>query len=120
MNEYVPDKWLIVKMKGKEETLYKVFACWYGGYGGSDSWKLNSGIEAVTEASDYWLFQGYSGSIYKCRKSSYGLSAYGASVLSNMTTKAEEQGMSIQALEDTDWKAIVYEKTELEKEIPKR
>ena len=120
MNEYVPDKWLIVKMEGKEETLYKVFACWYGGYGGSDSWQMNSGIKAVTEAEDYWLFEGYSGSIYKCRKGSYGLSNYGASILMSLTNKAKEQGLDIQTLKDTDWKAIDYEKTKLEKEILKR
>jgi hypothetical protein len=30
---YTPDKWLVVKIEGKEFPLtYKVFACWHGGY----------------------------------------------------------------------------------------
>ena len=107
MSDYVPDKWVILKVKGKEETLYKVFACWYGGYGGSDSWQINSGIKLVKEEEEYWLFEGYSGSIYKCRKGSYGLSNYGAMVLLNMIRKAKQQDMDIQMLEDTDWKGLL-------------
>ena len=107
MSNYVPDKWIIIKTVGKTETLYKVFACWYGGYGGSDSWQMNSGIKSVGEGEDCWLFEGYSGSIYKCRKSSYGLSNYGASVLMSFINRAKEQDMIIEMLEDTDWKAVI-------------
>ena len=109
MSEYIPDKWIIVKMKGKDETLYKVFACWSGNYLHGDSWQMNSGIKAASEAKDHWLFEGFSGSIYKCRKGSYGLSNYGSSVLMNFINKAKEQKLNVQILEDTDWKLIKYE-----------
>jgi len=45
MSDYYPDRWVVVKIG--EENLYKVFACWYGGYARGDSWKLNSGITRV-------------------------------------------------------------------------
>ena len=44
MSDYSPDRWVVVKIVTAKERLYKVFASWSGGYGGSDSWKMNSGI----------------------------------------------------------------------------
>jgi hypothetical protein len=72
------EHWQIVKIG---ET-YKVFASWSGGYLDGDSWRLNSGIESVDVDGDYYLFHGYSGSIYKCHKDMEGTNAYGAAVLS--------------------------------------
>jgi hypothetical protein len=47
MSDYNPDKWVVVKIIGKDTPpVHKVFACWYGGYLDGDSWKLNSGITA--------------------------------------------------------------------------
>ena len=58
---YTPDKWLLIKVNG-ENPHYRVFASWYGGYLGSDSWRMNSGITKVTENNDSYLFEGESGS----------------------------------------------------------
>jgi len=74
----IPDKWCLVCV---EDELVKVMATWSGGYLGGDSWKLNSGIERVEETEDSFLITGYSGSVYECRKSGYGINAYGAAVL---------------------------------------
>ena len=39
MSDYTPDKWVVVKITSdKNPPIHKVFACWYGGYAGSDSW----------------------------------------------------------------------------------
>ena len=48
MNEYRPDRWVVVKIVTATECLYKVFATWSGGYSSSDSWKMNSGITHAT------------------------------------------------------------------------
>lgn len=77
---YTPDKWLIIKCP----TCYKVFGTWHGGYLDGDSWRTNSGITNVEEESDYYLFYGESGSVYKCHKGHYGSTAYGLSVLSQI------------------------------------
>ena len=77
---YIPDRWLIVKIN---DDLYKVFATWVGGYLQSDSWKMNSGIARVDEDDEYYNFYGYSGSVYSCRKTSYGSTGYGYDVLSH-------------------------------------
>ena len=39
-----------------------------GGYGGGDSWRMNSGIKSFTEDDEYYYFKGLSGSVYKCYK----------------------------------------------------
>ena len=111
MSDYNPDKWLVVKITGKDTPpIYKVFACWYGGYLGSDSWKLNSGITKVTDKNDYFFFDGSSGSVYACRKGSYGANAYGHGILQNMIDRVETTGGTVEILpEETNWLDIKYE-----------
>jgi hypothetical protein len=110
MNKYTPDKWVVVKIEGAEFPLtYKVFACWYGGYLNGDSWKMNSGITKVTKEEDCYLFEGYSGSVYKCHKDTYGSNNYGASILLNIILKSAEVGVYIDVLpENTNWLDLNY------------
>jgi hypothetical protein len=105
MTEYNPDKWLVVKIEGKEYPLtYKVFACWYGGYFNGDSWKLNSGITKVTKEENFYLFEGYSGSVYRCHENCYGLNMYCHSVLNNIIEKSKEAGVNVEKMpDDTNW-----------------
>lgn len=66
---YTPDSWVVVKITSTAgEPIFKVLASWYGGFDGSDNWKLNSGIKAVTESHNSYEFWGYSGSVYRCWK----------------------------------------------------
>lgn len=90
----IPDKWLIIRIK----DIYKVFATYLGGYGGSDSWRLNSGISSVTEEGNYYIFNGYSGSQYKCHKRAYGSVLYTQSVLDDVMEKAKKQGIDMEVL----------------------
>lgn len=110
MGEYVPDLWMLVKITNPEgESHYRVFASWYGGYLGSDSWKLNSGITQFDEDENFYLFHGSSGSVYRCNKQAYGSSGYGMSVLSNMIADSYKQGISIEMLpHDTDPHTLEY------------
>ena len=111
MSEYCPDKWVVVKISGAESNpVYKVFACWYGGYLGSDSWKLNSGITKATLEGNVYSFEGSSGSVYDCYKDSYGTNGYGQGVLSNMIAHAGQKDVIIEVLpEKTNWLEIAYE-----------
>lgn len=105
MNEYTPEKWVVVKIEGGEFPLtYKVFACWYGGYLNGDSWKMNSGITKVTKEDNYYLFEGYSGSVYKCHEKAYGTNMYGHVVLDNIIKKSKDAGVSVEIMsDDTNW-----------------
>jgi hypothetical protein len=91
---YTPDKWLLIKINGKDPH-YRVFASWYGGYMGSDSWRMNSGITSVTEDDNFYYFHGSSGSTYNCHKKSHGISGYGSSVLNNIIEKQPELDIQI-------------------------
>jgi hypothetical protein len=97
---YTPNKWLIVKLNGKDPH-YRVFATWSGGYLDGDSWKLNSGITGITEEGDYYLFAGSSGSIYKCHKRGYGSTGYGHSVIRGIIEQTPELAIEILP-DDTD------------------
>jgi hypothetical protein len=85
MSNYTPNRWVVVDITVDGESIKKVFAGWYGGYLDGDSWKLNSGIVKEEEFETSWEFTGYSGSVYICYKSAYGLSSYMSSVLSGWT-----------------------------------
>ena len=111
MSEYIPDKWVVVKIsRDNVETIYKVFACWYGGWAGSDSWKLNSGITKAIFGGEVYSFEGSSGSVYECHKNLYGTNMYGQGVLNNMITNAAKSGVTIEIMpEDTNWLELKYE-----------
>jgi hypothetical protein len=72
MNNYFPDNWVVIKLKG-DDPHYRVLAGWSGGYTTGDSWRMNSGITRHEFDGDYWYFYGSSGSFYKCYVDSYGL-----------------------------------------------
>jgi len=76
MSRYVPDKWILLETSDGIETTYKVFAGWYGGYAGSDSWKLSSGVTYTEEFEDRYEFENFSGSLYVCYKAVEGVSMY--------------------------------------------
>jgi hypothetical protein len=79
MSYYNPDKWMLVKIDSNKPH-YRVFGSWVGGYLGSDSWRMNSGINSMIEEDDHYLFIGSSGSTYACHKDMYGATSYGMSV----------------------------------------
>lgn len=113
MSDYTPDKWLVVKISSdKHPPIHKVFACWYGGWAGSDSWKLNSGITKASLSFDesMYSFEGSSGSVYQCHVDCYGANMYGNGVLQNMIDTAAKNGITIEVLpEETNWLELNYE-----------
>jgi len=110
MSEYTPDRWLVLRIHADKEVLYKVFAAWSGGYTGSDSWKLNSGIVRATWADPYWEFDGSSGSVYSCHWDGYGTNGYGGAVLDNLISQAQAQGIQIEVMDgETDWSQLQYD-----------
>lgn len=90
MSHYTPDRWVVLEFVTPRETIRKVFAGWYGGFGdGGDSWKLNSGIVESRQVDNFMEFDGYSGSTYRCHKSSYGMSGYMLDVFARWQAQAE-------------------------------
>ena len=110
MSDYSPDRWVVVKITTSTERLYKVFASWSGGYGGADSWKMNSGITRATLVDDRWEFDGYSGSVYSCHTQAYGTNGYGGNVLQNFIDRAQSAGAAIEIMPgETNWASLDYD-----------
>lgn len=91
---YRPDLWVIVELKynDNEEVNRKVLASWYGGYGGSDRWKLSSGVIETIEHENHYEFINHSGSIYECGKHMVGMSGYTSGVFESFKKDLEGIG----------------------------
>lgn len=109
MREYKPDNWVVLKIKdGKLDSgWYKVLAGWSGGYLDGDSWRMNSGVAEVTEDGDYLLFHGYTGSVYRCHKKSYGLRMNNAGVFNQLKSNEGFKDQITLMDEDTNWLELV-------------
>lgn len=93
---YVPDKWVVVEITNGTTKLRKVLAGWYGGYTGSDSWKLSSDINTITEFDDRYEFQNESGSTYICYKTRYGMTGLTASLYDSW----QNRGIGLEIIEE--------------------
>lgn len=91
---YEPEYWRLLKIKSNEETYYKVFGCWLGGFASGDSWKLSSGFEpqciTLLDNNTASITQ-YSGSVYEINRAANGSpSMYLRSVFDNMLQQRVE------------------------------
>lgn len=110
MANYTPDKWVVIKLSSQDSSYYKVFACWYGGFAGNDSWKMNSGITSIIEYDTYYVFAGSSGSTYTCSKDTYGTHFYGQAILLDIIRHAGNAGVNIEVLNETvNFSELKYE-----------
>jgi hypothetical protein len=75
MKDYYPDRWVILEMRDElNQPVKKVFSGWYGGYLGSDIWRLSSGITSEQSDAQEFVFENISGSVYHCQRHAYGMS----------------------------------------------
>lgn len=99
MSTYTPDVWVVLEFTTPTSTFCKVFGGWYGGFAGSNSWKLNSGITETHFVDGWWEFLGHSGSVYRCHPNNYHMSSLMQSIYSNWLKQAEEQDIKIRILD---------------------
>jgi len=88
MSEYTPDTWVVIEIAMDNTTVQRILSSWYGGWAGSDSWRLSSGITEVEELEDSYIIRNESGSVYTCFKGRYGMSAYAMSILEDFKKQA--------------------------------
>lgn len=106
MSIYVPHCWVILKVN---DGLYKILASWYGGYLGSNSWKLSSGITKVEADPDTWQVHNHSGSIYVLGKKAHGMSMFTHSVLNSF----QKQAPQITLLSEEEAKELLTSKEQV-------
>ena len=88
MSEYTPDKWVVIEIAMEGSAVQRILSSWYGGWAGSDSWRLSSGITEVEELEDSYIIKNESGSVYTCFKGRYGMSSYAMGVLEDFKKQA--------------------------------
>ena len=88
MGEFTPDKWVVIEIAMEGTVTQKILSSWYGGWAGSDSWRLSSGITEVEELEDSYIIKNESGSVYTCYKRRYGMSSYTAGILEDFKKQA--------------------------------
>lgn len=76
MSTYHPDRWVILELTKGDVFYYKVFSGNYGGFAGSNTWKLSSSIDNIVEDAEGYTVSCSSGSTYMCHKQAYGMSMY--------------------------------------------
>lgn len=112
MSEYNPDLWVMLKFTSEKNTVYKILASWSGSYLYGASWKLNSGITKIEEDGQCYLFHGSSGSVYRCRKNSYGMNGYTSGIYASFQRDVEESEgkLSMDMMpEDTNFMELAYD-----------
>ena len=103
MNDYTPDRWIVVNFVNNGERFNKVLVEWKGSYADGDYWQMNSGITAVEEDGDYYNFHGASGSVYRCHKHRYGVTGVAAAILRDLLDRNRDSVNILALPEDTDW-----------------
>ena len=101
MSEYTPDKWVIIEIIHNDIPVRKVLASWYGGYSGSDSWRISSGITDIVDCTDHWQVHNESGSVYLCAKNARGMSGYTAGIYKSFAEQATlDDSITVNIIED--------------------
>lgn len=95
MSTYHPDRWIIVELSDDKVSYKKVFSGSYGGYLGSDTWKMSSAIESIKEDAEGYEVLCQSGSIYMLHKQAYGMSGYMSSIYSDLVEQAEKPDATV-------------------------
>lgn len=100
----VPDKWVVVRIEKDGDVVYKVLMSWYGGYLDGDKWKINSGIESITEDENCYMFIGYTGSVYVCNKNPnwYGMNSLASAIYDKLVEGGEKSGYHISLMDVSD------------------
>lgn len=91
--EYRPDVWVMVEISGTKvpETYRRILAGWYGGFAGSNAWKLSSGVEEMIDHGTHWEILNFSGSVYFCGKENERFSGYTASIFASYAEQNNDE-----------------------------
>lgn len=101
--DYTPDKWALVRVKNKTTEWISVLAGWSGGYTQGDSWKLSSAVESVQQDKEAIYTAGKSGSVYKLRLNSAGVTVMTASIYAQLSeSQNPEEGITAECITDLD------------------
>lgn len=100
MNEYTPDRWVMLKIHSETHgTIFRIFSGCYGGFTGGDSWKLSSGNTDIIDHDDYYEIPQMSGNVYMCSRSAIGMSSYMHGIFNHWRDKVMTDGSTIEIVD---------------------
>lgn len=99
MAQYRPDAWVIVELGPPDARYHRVLGGWYGGFAGSNSWRLSSGITRIEKDGYEWKVHNESGSIYHCHHSCERTTSLTEGILMSYASDTEVAAKQVQ-LED--------------------
>jgi len=88
----IPDGYRLIHI---DNSLIKLFRSYDGGFAIGESWMLNSGCTKIIPVDDYYVVQGYSGSMYYIRKEKGILNSYTNGVYRSIIKKLEDAGVPV-------------------------
>ena len=88
---YTPDRWVIIEVDSIAGKHRKVLGSWYGGYLGSDSYRVSSGITKVVDRRKHYEIENESGSVYICYKGAEGMSSLTSGVYKKYKKDLKDQ-----------------------------
>ncbi|MBA2962129.1 MULTISPECIES: hypothetical protein [Ramlibacter] len=101
---YTPDRWTVLAITNAAgERHFRILASWYGGFLGSDSWRMSSGISKIEPGPDHYrVHNDTTGSVYICVKGAQGTSAFVSRVLASYQEQARAAGATIKELDSIE------------------
>lgn len=93
-----PDSWKFVRITPDDSSLAphdRVLCSWYGGFAGSDSWKLSSGNESVIDHGDYLEVPQHSGTVYHLYKTAERMSGMMMGIYNKTVKNAQGYKMEV-------------------------
>lgn len=101
--KYTPDTWVFVRIISPQNgEVNKIMAGWYGGYAGSDEWRLSSGNVSERHEGDFIVYGQDSGSEYWCHKNTQKMSGLMHSVFNSYEDEiaklGENSGISMKVI----------------------
>ncbi len=97
-----PDKWIVLEISSENHgTFRKILSSWYGGYLGSDSWRLSSVIINCSENEHAYEFNTETSS-YICNKNSLGMNLMARDILKKLIDHSASSNITVKAIDNYD------------------
>lgn len=105
MTTYNPDRWVIIRISDKTQSIDKLLTGWSGSYLEGQSWKISSGVIGFEQDGDMIKFHNHSGSVYNCHREAEGFTTMSYSVLQSYQRDVEDSGgeYKIEVIDFNNW-----------------
>lgn len=92
-NTETPDSWKFIRITPNDSSLpphERILCSWYGGFAGSDYWKISSGNQSVIDCDKYLEVPQHSGTVYRLYKGAQHMSSLMWSILNSANKDAAD------------------------------